>query len=92
MHCLNTNQHTIMRTAHYNIEMSIQLEVEQYERDCRVREWESEQEAKRERARADWWKAWEVKVLAKRAGFRCIQSAPKHAGDLCLTDLDDLEF
>ena len=70
-----------MRSAHYNIEMSIQLEVEQYERDCKTRDWMAEQQEKADRYRADWWKAWECKVRSKRAGMSCILAAPKSKDD-----------
>lgn len=80
---------TIMRTAHYNVETSIQLEVERFEEDRRINAWEAEQQAKADRARCEWWKAWECKVQAKRAGMTCILSAPRFAGH---RDWMDVEF
>jgi hypothetical protein len=69
-----------MRSAHYNIEMSIHLEVAAYEEAQRLHAREAEQQRKTDRERADWWKRWEVSKLAQRAGLRCIQAAPPHAG------------
>jgi len=49
----------------------------------------SKRQAEADLARANWWKAWEWKVLAKRSGINCILRAPEYAG---WSDLDDIVF
>jgi hypothetical protein len=55
----------------------------------RERKLEAERQERADKARSDWWKAWEHKVLAKRSGLNCILRAPKFAG---YCDWDDIEF